>query len=130
MGAQLDWFDESILICRLKGAFDYETYGVLEGQLPPMIASADDRVDLILYLTRGAALPRAPLREAAILLNILPQNAGVVVGVAESLWLSNWVSVGLASIALRGQTRLFAARTVLDAVERITRCRARFPSGG
>lgn len=125
MPAQLEWLDqnETILLCRLLDDFGIETYAVLEGQLPMMVREKDHRVDVIFYLTGGASLPpiRGLLREISILLNVMPPNLGLFIGVGSSWFLSNPLSVVVARLllpmAFRTQSERVRVAGSLDAAK-------------
>jgi hypothetical protein len=105
MSANLQWDDDahSIILCTFEGEFDFETYGVLEGQLPMMVREAEHRVDVIGYLSVGASLPslKGILPELRILTNVMPPNFGIFVGVGNGFLLTNPLSLWGASLLLR-----------------------------
>jgi hypothetical protein len=105
MSARLQWDDDahSIILCTFEAEFDFETYGVLEGQLPMMVHEVEHRVDVIGYLSAGASLPsvKGILPELRILTNVMPPNFGIFVGVGNGFLLTNPLSLWGASLFLR-----------------------------
>jgi len=100
MTAKLTWHDDqqSIIRCTLTDDFGIENYAVMEGQLPMMVREVEHRVDVIFYLTDGAGLPplQGFFQELGIILNVMPPNFGMFVGVADGFLLNNPLSLTVA----------------------------------
>jgi hypothetical protein len=127
MTVTLTWEDpaQTIIRCAFSGAFDVENYAALEGDLPLMIASVSHRVDVIVCLLPGASLPslRGLLPEIGILINIMPPNFGLLVGVGHGLLLTNPLSINIANWLIvlyypQARDRLFVAGSY-DAARRL-----------
>lgn len=101
---ELNWQDaeQSVILGTLRGKFGIDHYAVLEGQLPMMVREVNHRVDVILQLTRGATFPRTILREIRILVNVMPPNFGIFVGVGSNFLLTNPLTVAGAGLLLHG----------------------------
>jgi len=131
MPAELSWYDdsESILVCRFTGEFGIENYAVMEGQLPMMVRDGVGRVDVILHLGGGAGLPplRGIFQEIGIIINVMPDNFGVFVGVGDGFLLGNPLSVWMGHQVVKryySNGKVHVAASIPVAVQRIHQLRA------